>query len=124
VDVVLQLGGDDTIRPAIAALAPFGRIGVLGMPGGRPLTLDPATIRSFFYAPALNQSLHAFNVGLFFGLRPDTAISALGTVMAHVATGQVKVPVGTVLPLRQAAEAHRLLETRQATGKIVLKPWA
>jgi NADPH2:quinone reductase len=75
-----------------------------------------------FYTPALNQSLHAFNVGLFFGLRPDAAVKALGDLVGHIAAGQVTVPVGTVLPLERAAEAHRLLETRACTGKIILKP--
>jgi NADPH:quinone reductase len=31
--------------------------------------------------------------------------------------------VGTLLPLSQAAEAHRLLEFRKTTGKVVLQPW-
>ncbi len=123
VDLVVQVGGDATIREAIAALAPFGRIVVVGMPGGRPLTLDAATVRSFFYDPALNQSLHAFNVGLFFGLRPEAAVRALTTLVGHVAAGEVTVPVGTVLALEEAAQAHRLLEARQTTGKIVLRPW-
>ncbi len=122
VDLVLQIGGDATIRAAVDVLAPFGRIVVTGMPGGRPLSLDPDTVMRVFYTPALNQSLHAFNVGLFFGLRPDTAVKALTTLIGYIAAGQVTVPVGTVLPLEQAAEAHRLLEARATTGKIILKP--
>lgn len=123
-DLVLQLGGDDTIQQAIAALAPFGRIVVLGFPGLRPLTLDAATSTSFFHVQAHNQSLLSFNVGTFFLLRPEAAVRALTTLIGYVATGQVKVPVGTVLPLERAADAHRLIENREATGKIVLKPWS
>lgn len=124
VDVVLEVGGDTTFAPSVAALAPFGRLVVVAMAGGRPLTLDPATISRFFYDPAPNQSLHAFNVGLWFGLRPHAAVAALGTLIGHVASGQVKVHVGTVLPLARAADAHQLLEDRAGTGKIILKPWA
>lgn len=123
-DLVLQIGGDETIRQAIASLALFGRIVVLGMPGRRPLTLDAARSESFFHVQAYNQSLHSFNVGTFFELRPEAAVRALTTLIGYVATGRVKVPVGTILPLEQAADAHRLLENRQATGKIVLKPWS
>jgi NADPH:quinone reductase-like Zn-dependent oxidoreductase len=123
VDLALQVGGDDTFHQVLAALAPFGRIVVVGVPGGRQLSLDAATVNRFFHDPALNQSLHAFNVGLFFGLRPRAAVAALTTLIGYVASGRVTVPVGTVLPLEQAADAHRLLETRAATGKIILKPW-
>jgi NADPH2:quinone reductase len=39
-----------------------------------------------------------------------------------VAAGQVEVRVGVTLPLEQAAEAHRLLEGRATTGKVLLLP--
>ncbi len=123
-DLVVQMGGDATFRQAVDALAPFGRIVVVGMANRRPLTLDGDGIRTFFYSPALGQSLHAFNVGLYFGLRPGTAVAALQTLIGHIAAGRVRIPVGPVLPLGRAAQAHRLLETRAVTGKIILKPWA
>ncbi len=39
---------------------------------------------------------------------------------AWIDAGQLKIHVGHQLPLRQAAEAHRLLESGSMTGKIVL----
>ncbi|MDF2997078.1 MAG: quinone oxidoreductase [Xanthobacteraceae bacterium] len=39
-----------------------------------------------------------------------------------VASGAVKIPVHTLLPLADAAEAHRRLEARQTTGATVLQP--
>jgi NADPH2:quinone reductase len=48
----------------------------------------------------------------------------MGDFVGMVAAGQVKVNVDTVLPLAQAARAHALMESRQTTGKIVLKPWS
>ena len=50
---------------------------------------------------------------------PQGAVLLVG----YVTGGQVTVPVGTVLPVEQAAEAHRLLEARATTGKVVLRPW-
>src|SRR3712207_2227863 len=52
-DLVLQLGGDDTIRQVVGALAPFGRVVVIGVPGQRPLTLDAARSESFFHVQML-----------------------------------------------------------------------
>ena len=48
---------------------------------------------------------------------------AMGDLIGAVASGQIRVNVNHVLPLSQAAEAHRMIEERRTTGKIVLKPW-
>jgi NADPH2:quinone reductase len=65
-----------------------------------------------------------FNLGLWFGLRPEAAGAALGRLVGWVASGQVRVPLGPVLPLSQAAAAHRSIEERRTTGKVILRPWA
>ena len=44
------------------------------------------------------------------------------TVLGHVAAGRLRPVEHAVLPLADAAEAHRLLEARAAFGKIVLTP--
>ncbi|MEO8700406.1 MAG: zinc-binding dehydrogenase, partial [Kofleriaceae bacterium] len=43
-------------------------------------------------------------------------------VLGHVAAGRLQPVVHAVLPLAQAADAHRMLEARAAFGKIVLQP--
>ncbi|MBW4436606.1 MAG: NADPH:quinone oxidoreductase family protein [Pleurocapsa minor GSE-CHR-MK-17-07R] len=123
VDIVLEMGGGDLFAQGLMLLAPFGRSIVYGVASGDALRMDEATVRHFFYNPSLNQSIHVFNLGIYFGLRPQAAGAALAELIGYVASGQVKVPVHHVLPLSQAAEAHRLMESRRTTGKIVLKPW-
>lgn len=123
-DVVLEMAGGAMFQQSLACLAPFGRAVVYGSTSAESLRFDPETVHTFFYDPSPNQSLVSFNLGLWFGLRPDAAVDALQTLIGFVASGRVKVPVGHVLPLRDAAEAHRMLEGRRTTGKIVLKPWA
>jgi NADPH2:quinone reductase len=39
-----------------------------------------------------------------------------------VADGTLDVRIGARLPLAEAAEAHRLLESRRTTGKLLLVP--
>ena len=39
-----------------------------------------------------------------------------------IETGALKNPVSHVLPLEEAAEAHRLVETGEAPGAVVLLP--
>jgi NADPH:quinone reductase len=52
------------------------------------------------------------------GLPLDAAASVVG----WIATGKIVAPEVRVLPLSEAAEAHRMLETGATTGKLVLKP--
>jgi NADPH2:quinone reductase len=47
----------------------------------------------------------------------------LDELIGHVLAGRLKPQIGAVLPLEQAAEAHRLIESRQTIGKLVLVPW-
>ena len=43
-------------------------------------------------------------------------------MFAAVEEGQLRVRIDRELPLREAAEAHRLLEARQTAGKLLLIP--
>ena len=122
-DVVLEMTGSQVFAQSLNCLAPFGRVVVYGMASLQPLQLDQETLIKFFYSPAYNQSLHVFNLGLWFGLRPEVAGKALQDLIGFVASGQIKVPVNQTLPLSRAAEAHRMIEDRRITGKVILKPW-
>ncbi len=48
---------------------------------------------------------------------------AVGRLPALLASGRVRVPIAHELPLDQAAEPPRLLESRAVQGKLVLLPW-
>ena len=123
VDVILEMNGGAVFAQGLNCLVPFGRVVVYGMASREPLEFDREAILKFFYSPALNQSLEVFNLGLWFGLQPQKAVEALQELIGLVASGQIKVQIGEVLPLSQAAHAHRLVEDRRTTGKIILKPW-
>jgi NADPH2:quinone reductase len=45
-----------------------------------------------------------------------------GAVLDAVAEGSLKVRISARYPLEQAAEAHRALEGRRTTGKVLLVP--
>jgi NADPH:quinone reductase-like Zn-dependent oxidoreductase len=124
VDVLLEATGGDTLERGLAALAPFGRAIVYGAASGEDAKLSAAALRSMFYAPAPNQSLAAFNLGGWFIERPQAAGAALVELIGLVAAGALPTPPLSVMPLAQVAEAHRLLESRESLGKIVLDPWA
>jgi NADPH:quinone reductase len=118
VDVVLEMIGGSVFRQSLDCLAPFGRCVVYGLAGPEPGSLQPTELL------ALNQSLVGFYLGIWFEHRPEKAVAALQLLIGHVLTGRIEVQIGRVLPLAQAAEAHRLLEGRATMGKLVLEPWA
>ena len=123
VDVALEATGGPALDRTFTALAPFGRCVVYGFASREPAALGHAATEALLYRPALNQTLMGFNIGAFFVLRPELAGPAIGELLGHLAAGRIRIPVTRTLPLRDAAEAHRLLEARATTGKLVLKPW-
>ncbi len=123
VDVALEMRGGASVAQTLGCLAPFGRLLVYGMASGDAHRLGQPDIDRWLATPALNQSVSAFNVGLYFGLRPELARAAVGTLIELVASGKVDVHVPHKLPLADAAKAHDLLEGRASSGKIVLHPW-
>ena len=45
-----------------------------------------------------------------------------GDLFAWIADGSLRVRIGARLPLADAAEAHRAIESRETTGKTLLEP--
>jgi NADPH2:quinone reductase len=122
VDAALEMAGGDRLAQTLRTLAPFGTMTVFGSVSGEVGTLDKAAIKPWLYDPAPNQSVLGFNLGPWFESRLPIAIAALQQLVGWVASGQLTVPVSRTLALADAAEAHRLLETGQTTGKVLLKP--
>jgi NADPH2:quinone reductase len=69
-----------------------------------------------------NIGVQGFYLGRLTGLRPDVVEQAMQDVLRLWEGGVVRPVVGHELPLEQAGEAHRLIEERQTTGKVVLIP--
>ncbi len=123
-DVVLEVAGGRTFAEGLSVLAPFGRFVVYGRASGQAGVFDDEAQHRFFYVPSPNQTISVFNLGVYFGLRPALAVEAMTELIGLVASGRVSTRVGEVLPLDAAAEAHRRIEDRATTGKLVLDPWA
>lgn len=108
VDVVAENIGDPSLWPgAYHSLGRRGRLVTAGAHGGGKVDLD----LKYLY---LNW-IHIFGGA---GARPDDYESS----MRVAAEGRLRVPVDKVFPLREAAEAQRLVETRRSLGKVVIDP--
>ena len=115
VDVILDTVGAKYLPANVRSLATGGRLVVIGMVGGNTGELSLGTLmakRATVYAAGLRA-------------RPVEQKAAIvaGTV-AHVwpliAAGRVRPVVDRVLPLAEAAEAHRIVEESGHIGKVVL----
>jgi NADPH2:quinone reductase len=116
-DLVLDMAGGKVFGQSLEALAPFGRLVVYGTASRERSTLVPQALM------ARNQTVTGYYVAHWFAARPKQSLEAFNSLVELIKSGKLDVAVAKVLPLSGAAEAHRTMEGRQATGKLVLKPW-
>lgn len=116
VDVVLEMTGGNTVGQALDAMAPFGRMIVYGQASGEPAQVDPQRLT------VGNQAIIGFYIGAFFA-EGSLVKSTLSEIIGFVHAKKLALQVGTAIPLSKAVDAHRLLEGRKTTGKVVLLPW-
>ncbi len=115
-DVVLDVIGAKYLARNVTALADGGRLVVIGLQGGVTAELDLAQLlskRGSVHATAL-RSRPAQQ-------KADIVAATLAGVWPAVEAGEVQPVVDRVLPLAEAAEAHRVLEASEHVGKVVLQ---
>jgi len=62
-----------------------------------------------------------FSFGTLRSTRPQEVRAIMQAVITLLARGKIRMIVGKQFPLAEAAEAHRYIESRKSTGKILLK---
>ena len=115
VRMVLDAVGQTTYDKSIASLGHRGYMVLYGQAGGAVGEVDSGALR--------NGSLFLTRPGLGdYTSTRDELLQRAEEVLRWVQRGEVKLYVGLTLPLSEAQEAHRQLEGRQTTGKILLTP--
>jgi len=117
-DVILDVMGAAYLDRNLAALRTDGRLVIIGMQGGVKAELNIAALiggRLSVYGTAL-RGRPAHGVHGKAGIVEDVVAS----VWPMVADGRVRPVIGARLPINRAADAHRLLQSGQVYGKIVL----
>ena len=115
VDVLIESIGGDVFEQNFDALATFGRYLLLGSTRGPGEPFAPRRLMT------KSQALIGFYLPVFYD-RPELIGNALRFLADGLKAGQIKSHVDQVLPLSNAAEAHRRLESREVRGVIVLDP--
>ncbi len=137
-DVVLDANGVETLGKSWKHLGPTGRLVVYGFATmlpksdgrgskGRPrwskLAID--WLRTPRFDPLTmtneNKSVMAFNLSYLFD-RPDLLADSMAALLGWVSEGKLGPARTQTFALDRVADAHRVLESGQTIGKLVLTP--
>ena len=114
-DVILDIIGGAYLGRNLRSLAPGGRLSIIGMQGGRKAELDIATLmakRGSIFGTTLRARAAEDKAGIVRGVREE--------VWPLVESGEIRTIVDRRLPMRDAAEAHRIVEASDHLGKVLL----
>ena len=115
-NVALDLVGGPYLRPTLDALAPGGRVMLIGTVAGAEATIPLGTV--------LRKRLTIRGTVLrsrTLDERAHDARAFASRVVPRLAAGTVRPVIDRVFALDQIVEAHRVLESNATAGKVVLR---
>jgi NADPH:quinone reductase len=114
VDVVFDSVGKTTFEKSLNSLRPRGTLALFGQSSGTVPPFDPGILNGkgslYLTRPSLGHYL----------LTREELLWRAGDVLNWIGSGKLKLRVDRVYPLADVAQAHRDLEGRKTTGKLVL----
>jgi NADPH:quinone reductase len=116
VNVVYDSVGQTTFEKSLDCLKPRGYMVLFGQSSGPVPAFDPGKLAAkgslFLTRPSLPH----------YTLERAELLERANDVFNWTASGKLKLRIDKALPLKEAAEAHRQLEGRKTTGKVILLP--
>lgn len=116
VQVVYDSVGKDTFLKSLNSLAPRGMLALFGQSSGSVPPFDPGLLSQkgslFLTRPSLNA----------YAAKREELLWRAGDLFNWIKSGDLNLRIEKTFPLSEAAEAHRQLEGRKTTGKVVLIP--
>jgi NADPH:quinone reductase len=114
-DVILDSIAGKVTEKSLDCLAMYGRLVNFGNASGD-------------FGQFITKDLHAscravlgFSLGTTRNNRPELLRKPAERVMRYLAEGRLDMKIGKSFKMEEAAEAHRLVESRQSTGKVLLE---
>ncbi|SDJ65766.1 quinone oxidoreductase family protein [Sediminibacillus albus] len=114
VDIILDSISGKIFEESLHCLTLYGRIVHFGNSGGRAGVIETDRLH------ASCRSVLGFSLGTTRKERPELLRETSAEVLRYLSAGQLKIKVGETFSLEDAAEAHKLMESRRSTGKILL----
>ncbi len=116
VDIAFEMVGGQVYNETIKSLAQGGQLIIYGCASGLQGNVHP----EYFVDENISQS--GFNLAFYINTKMPVWQEALGTIIGLIAQGQLKISTPKTFALKDVAEAHRQIEARETTGKVVLIP--
>src|SRR4051812_28960681 len=114
VDVVYDSVGKTTFDKGLNVLRPRGMMALFGGSSGAVAPVDPIILTQkgslFLTRPSLGHYI----------ITSDELQKRAGAVFGMIAAGKLKLRIEHLYPLKDAQQAHRDLEARKTTGKLLL----
>jgi len=117
-NVVYDGVGGERFGDNFAMLAAMGTVVMFGYIAGMP---DPDVLTPMRAHFGRSVALRLFSIHVL-DTRPEIRRGAMAAAIAAMASGEATPRIHARLPLAEAAEAHRLLESGDVIGKVVLIP--
>lgn len=118
-DVILDLMGASYLDRNVDALAPDGRLVVIGFQGGVKAELNLGKLMAK-RAGVISTALRSRPVDGPSG-KSSVVAQVVGGVWPMIEDGRVRPVIGAELPIQDAEAAHRLLASGDAHGKVLLR---
>jgi NADPH2:quinone reductase len=115
VNVALEMAGGEIFNKTLKCLAAFGRLVIYGVASGEQSRFYPSSLM------ARNQSVIGFFLPQIMR-KPELLQPSMKELMTYVAEGKLKLTIGEVHPLEDAAKVHTLMQSRKTKGKVILEP--
>ncbi|PWW31998.1 NADPH:quinone reductase-like Zn-dependent oxidoreductase [Cytobacillus oceanisediminis] len=115
VNVALEMAGGEIFNKTLKCLAAFGRLVIYGVASGEQSRFYPSSLM------ARNQSVIGFFLPQIMR-KPELLQPSMKELMTYVAEGKLKLTIGEVHPLEDAARVHTLMQSRKTKGKVILEP--
>jgi NADPH:quinone reductase len=117
VDVVLHMSGTG-FDAELHSLGMLGRMVLFGNAARHPNELSTNHLLQ------TSKSVIGFWLVALIARRQDLIASMIGELFGAVASGHLEVTIGGTYPLSDAAQAHKDMQERRTTGKLLLDPSA
>lgn len=116
IDIVLDARGEPTRSQSLSVLAPLGRLVVFGDASGNPE--KPFSPNELWRS---NKAVIGYSITTLSKTTPHLVATIARQALQLMAEGALKLAISEILPLEQAAEAHRRIEARSHVGKLLLQ---
>jgi NADPH2:quinone reductase len=116
VQVIYDGVGQATFAKGLDTLAPRGTMVLFGQASGSVPPFDPSLLNQKGSLYLTRPSMHHYIADR------DELTWRTGEIFGWIAEGKLRLSIDREMPLDQAGDAHRALEGRETTGKVLLIP--